>query len=303
MDGSRSATVETVEHGALSLGFLPAVGGRLLSLRYGDRELLFRGAGPWTAGADGTLTIDREQLPPETDMTTWWNLGGSKTWPAPQDEWGGPPDPVLDGGPYSFAATREDGTTRVVMISAPDPRTGLEITREFLIGPRAGGFDQLIRLRNVVRRPITWAPWEVCQVDTSAAGATSVHVDVGASDVVDLGRYVGAPAVSASDHGVDIPVVAAVAKWGFTGTPTAISIMGPDLTLSLGFTVDPSGTYPDGGCTAELWMQHPTAEPVAVLDGWQPDAWLVELEVLGPLVTLAPGESTELAITWDVTES
>ena len=45
-------------------------------------------------------------------------------------------------------------------------------------------------------------------------------------------------------------------------------------------------------------MQAPTPAPLPALSGLHPSAWLVEIEVLGPLTTLSPGASDRLAIDW-----
>jgi hypothetical protein len=60
--------------------------------------------------------------------------------------------------------------------------------------------------------------------------------------------------------------------------------------------VDPTRDYPDQGSRIELWTQSPVTEPI--LDGWRPDDWLIELEVLGPLRVLPSGEESALHIEW-----
>ena len=73
---------------------------------------------------------------------------------------------------------------------------------------------------------------------------------------------------------------------------------GPVLALST--TPATTGTWPDGGAKVEVWLQRPTAEPIASLEGLHPSAHLVELEVLGPLETLQPGDASTLEIEWRV---
>src|SRR4051794_9265789 len=114
--------VTWLERGDLRLGLVPELGGRLLSVRHRGVELLWRN--PALLGDD----LRGEYTPNSGRMGDWVNYGGDKTWPAPQgwddpDQWPGPPDPVLDSGPYTAVA---DGDT-VTMTSAPDPRTGLRL--------------------------------------------------------------------------------------------------------------------------------------------------------------------------------
>ena len=62
------------------------------------------------------------------------------------------------------------------------------------------------------------------------------------------------------------------------------------------FDVDPAGEYPDEGSPLEIWLEHPLPDPLAELGDQDPPARIVELEVLGPLTTLAPGAATALTI-------
>jgi hypothetical protein len=119
--------------------------------------------------------------------------------------------------------------------------------------------------------------------------------------MLDLGTWVGA--VEAVKHGstVRMPVGTAVAKRGFADVPGDVAYQGPggeSLTLTLELV--PDAVYPDGGAQVEVWFQHPTIEPIAELEDLHPSADHVELEVLGPLISLGPGESTSDVITWVV---
>lgn len=284
--------IEHLRHHDLDLAFLPDAGGRLVSLRFRGRELLWQN--PRLISPELNLLALPKDLPPELDQASWHNFGGAKTWPAPQDRWGGPPDPVLDGGPYELSV--EAG--RVVLTSADDPRTGLRIVRRFDLDA-TNGFSQLARLENRGDAAVTWAPWEVCQVRTTPTG--QVNADLGAGgEVLDLGRYVGDPQFSRDRRGVRIGVQPVVAKWGFTGPLSRIGYAGEAGTLTLSFADEPAAAYPDGGCRAQVWMQHAVDAPIESLAGWQPDADLLELEVLGPLRSLEPGEAAELSICWTV---
>jgi hypothetical protein len=300
-----SPAVVRVDHGDLQLAFLPGVGGRLLSLRHGDREVLWQN--PARVGPDLEILTPPATLPPETGMASWWNFGGSKTWPAPQYDgeglrgWNGPPDPVLDGGAYALELERTSGTTMVTLTSPPDQRSGLQIVRRFLLDrARPDGFEERISLRNISGQPVTWSAWEVCQVATGrTAQPETISVDVEQhSEVLQLASLVGEPVTDRGVDGATVAVQPVVAKWGFRPPASTITFDDAEISLSLTFTTEPGSRYPEGGCCAELWMQYPTAEPIAGMDNWRPDAAVVELEVLGPLVALAPAEEANLVIGW-----
>lgn len=304
-----SLPVHRIANPDLRLAFLPTVGGRLISLEVGGVELLWRNPAYLDAGL-GTVLPRSAWAPLDGSMGSWPNLGGSKTWPAPQgwsgpDQWPGPPDPVLDSGEYTLTErTEADGTTVVVLESADDPRTGLRITREVWLPPTGTTFRQVVRLRAVADRPVSWAAWEVCQLDTEVFAA-SVAADP------EAGVWVGVAGAAEPAHQVALagraavgPVVGGrrrvevsdvVAKVGFPDADGTLELRRPDgAGVAWRYAVGP-GCYPDG-CRAEIWLQYPTAGPVGA--GLHPVARLVELEALSPLVDLAPGEQVELGIEW-----
>ena len=95
-----------------------------------------------------------------------------------------------------------------------------------------------------------------------------------------------------------VEVADVVAKVGFTDADGTFEVVRPDgAGLRWTYAVDPAGAYPDGGCAAEIWMQYPTAAPVP--GGLWPTARLLEIEALGPLTTLEPGQEVGLEIRWE----
>lgn len=296
----------------LELAFLPGVGGRLISLRCGGTELLWRN--PEYLDVDlGTVRPRTTWAPLTEAMGSWANVGGSKTWPAPQgwgspDEWPGPPDGVLDSGRWTVSDEwSEELDGLVVRLTSPDDaRTGLRVERRLVV-PRSGTtVRQRNTFTNVSDRPVRWSVWEVCQVDTEAfAHQAGGSVDVGSSGSA-------APiSMVESDGAIDVgPVVDGfrvvqvsdvVAKVGFTDATGCVRYRRPDgAGIDLVFPVEPDAVYPDGGCQVELWMQYPTAAPIGSLEGLHPSARLVELEILSPLHELAPGASASFDFSWTV---
>ena len=295
----------------LELVFAPTRGGRLLSLVAHGRERLWRD--PDLVDADLAPVVPVAAWPVgDGDMSTWANVGGSKTWPAPQgwsgpDEWAGPPDPVLDSGPWAVGWQLDDGTVTVVLTSADDARSGLRVERRFTVPAVGAGFRQTATFTNVSDVPRTWSIWEVCQVDTRGGAGrpledAAVVVAHAAPPVeLDLGGWEGD--VTSSRHGDDVllPVGTGVAKRGYPEASGSAAYRDPDgTTLTLATEPAAGGTWPDGGSKVEIWLQRPTASPIGELGDLHPSAHLTELEVLGPLVTLAPGEATSLDVAWSV---
>ena len=148
------------DNGDMALTFAPEWGGRLLSARVHGVELLWQN--PNLIGHDlGPARPVGEWPDNSAGMSTWANVGGSKTWPAPQGwagpgEWPGPPDRVIDGGPWS---TRSDwnelaDTLEVTTTSAPDPRSGLKVVRLHRIPARGTTFELITTFINSSTRPV-----------------------------------------------------------------------------------------------------------------------------------------------------
>lgn len=298
----------------LALAFAPTRGGRLLSLVVGGRELLWQNSELLGPDLEPAVPVDRWPAG-GGDMSTWANVGGSKTWPAPQgwsgpDEWAGPPDPVLDSGPWSARWEVVDRAATVVLTSADDARSGLRVERRFSVPASGTGFDQTVTFTNVSDVMRTWSIWEVCQVDTRGGAGRPVEdaavvVPHAAPPVeLDLGSWEGGVASSRRDHDVLLPVGTGVAKRGYPEASGSVAYRDADgTTLSLATRPAAEGTWPDGGSKVEVWLQRPTASPIAELGDLHPSAHLVELEVLGPLVTLAPGAATSLDVAWSVRQA
>ncbi|BEP13502.1 DUF4380 domain-containing protein [Acidothermaceae bacterium B102] len=297
-----------VDNGDLSLSFLPQVGGRLISLRLGDDEVLWRNPaflGPTLA----PVTPHASWAAPDGSMASWANVGGSKTWPAPQGwsgphEWPGPPDAVLDFGPYAVSVTTgADGWTDVRLTSPDDPRTGLRISRAFFIPPAGTAFSQVSTFTNCGDRPRRWSVWEVAQVDTSRGGRFVVDV-ASPADPLRLLDVVGVASWTYQDHAIGVPVQEVVGKLGFPEATGRISYArGDGVLLELTTERLADQPYPDGGCPVELWLQFPNDSPLEAFSGLHPQADLVEMELLSPLVDLEPGGTALLPITWRVTRS
>jgi len=293
-----------LDNGLLRLGLVPALGGRLSSVRFGSVELLWRNA----------LLLDSELRPVNGHvpspvagaMGDWVNYGGDKTWPAPQGwdtdaQWAGPPDPVLDSGPYTAAVeSTSDGVT-VTMTSGDDPRTGLRFTRAITLQPGETSYRLRLTATNVSERPVRWALWNVTQLP----GGGDVHIGLDpARDPQVVGLVAGTGTPEYRYNAPDLVVVPrqdVVGKLGFPGSAGWVSYVGAEAMMTQVFTVDPAAEYPDSGSPLEVWLEHPLPEPLADLGGLNPPAHIVECEVLGPLTDLAPGASTSLLIDVDVT--
>jgi hypothetical protein len=228
-------------------------------------------------------------------LASWRNWGGDKTWPAPQGwstdaEWHGPPDPVLDGGAYEVA--EDDGA--VVMRSQADPRTGLRIVRRVALDADAAKVVLGLAFEAVADRPVRWAIWNVTQLP---GGGDGVFVGVHDPAVAVLFAATGTPRHTRAAPGVlHVPNQDVVGKLGFPGAVGWIAQARDGVVLTQRWPVRQDAAYPDEGSRAEVWLQHPLERPLEDLGGLRPADRVVELEALGPLVDLAPGERSTLEV-------
>ena len=215
-------------------------------------------------------------------MASWVNVGGNKTWPAPQGwsgahEWPGPPDEILDGGSYAVEATVEEGgAAHVTLTSASDPRAGLRISRAFTLPASGSTFSQVSTFVNDSSAPVRWSLWEVTQVDTTPrqdfADPGTFRVDVtGPDPPLCLLRVVGtAHSRSAPDY-VEVLVQETVGKMGFPNATGRVTwLRGDGLRLEQTTVREAAAPYPDEGCAVELWLQYPLPEPLVTPGGLHP---------------------------------
>jgi hypothetical protein len=78
----------------------------------------------------------------------------------------------------------------------------------------------------------------------------------------------------------------------------AFNDAGGDWVFTHQFSVTPGAEYPDTGSTVEVWTQGPGVAQGVDFSQEQLRGQLMEMEVLGPLVDLAPGESSSLDLVW-----
>ncbi|WP_133767315.1 hypothetical protein [Amnibacterium kyonggiense] len=278
---------------------LPALGGRLISLRHSSREFLWH---------DPSLLDDafRPRVPvtPQpagSPMESWQNWGGDKSWPAPQARgiadvgWHGPPDDVFDGGVYEVLDRRSEDTIR--LRSAVDARTGLQQTRTIVLTDVGARIKTTITNRST--QPRTFAPWEVMQVAVDVEDETNGAIEVecaGGCRVAELVRWWGHVRIARKRDAVSIGFGDAVAKLGFPDATGRVRCRFADgARLALSFT--PSPVAPESA-PFQLWLQTPLARAPEDSGGWRPMHRLIELEPVGALTDLAPGESASVTADW-----
>ncbi len=236
----------------------------------------------------------------------FFNPGGAKVWPAPQgwsgkDEWPGPPDNVIDGSAYEgvFADS-------VITVTSPkddgEGRTGLQFKHAYSLEPSSSVVNLKLSMSNVVNRPVTWGLWHLATVPVDRNATVYVPVDKGGWNVIYGDK--NSPQWLDVENGmfrvkyqkmvgkVGMKVREGWAVWHDEDTGVAFAMF---------FPVKKGAKYPDGGSNFEIW----TAGAGTIQTGgkdtvfeYKPEAAFMELEVMGPLSKLNPGETASLDVKW-----
>ena len=125
----------TITRDSLSLTVDPTLGGRLVSVKYGDRELL-------------------NTVRDSTGFTY-----GSTAWPSPQADWNWPPPPALDREPYTVQQVEEHS----ILLKGEETEDGLVFQKRYRLGPDSDiGLTYWLTYNGDTARSV--AAWEVTRL-------------------------------------------------------------------------------------------------------------------------------------------
>ena len=290
-----------LDNGLVTAHLVPELGGRLLQFALGGHPFLF--VNPQLVGKRFTPAEHQG----DGSLLSWKNYGGDKTWPAPQgweraDQWPGPPDKVLDSGPYSAACQQTQTDAAVTLRSAADARTGLRIERRLSLTAASSRLQLELAFENVAARPVRWAIWDIAQLDCAESGSDCwLYVPVDPEEPRPWHILFGEenaqlqpdfrPGLFALNYQGIVGKIALHSAGGWL----AFADQRAEAVLCMQFPHKPDAEYPDGGATVECWTEMPGAPSPIPIDS---PGHILEAEVLGPLRTMQPGERTELRITW-----
>lgn len=303
-----------LDNGLVRLVAVPAIGGRIMAYDLGPHPFFY--VDPDLAGK----LFTPEEHQGDGSLAAWKNYGGDKTWPAPQgwdndQQWHGPPDPVLDSGRYTLDELRADDRAAVVrMTSQPDPRTGVQITRAFTLRPHSSRVQADLTFRNAADRPIRWSIWDVAQLNAARRlpdgtlahdPACTVTVPLNPASRFPRGFNVMFGAddnpqwQTDSAHGLfRAPYLWHIGKVGLDSPAGWVAFFGGEAGFAFveRFNYELGAEYPDDGATVEVWTVG--AGQVGNLDFTGRAIYHVETEVLSPLRTIAPGAATTFTLEW-----
>lgn len=256
-----------LERGDARLVIVPGIGGRIM-------EFSLRGKNPiWQNPAE------YGKVYPVTNV--WHNYGGYKTWNAPQSVWGWPPDPFLDFGRVNV----EIIPNGVRIYGAPSLEAGIMFIKEVTLLEERGKARIVERMRNISNREVRWSIWDVTQVATPCF----VVFPAEKNSKFPEGLYFFDEQSRKSsqwkikDGLVIVNYKGETGKIGLDSSSGWMLYLKDSIAYVKRFPTFPRAEYPDEGCSVEVYTN-------------SKDLPYLEMEILGPLVTLEPGEEYS---TWE----
>lgn len=239
------------------------------------------------AGTGGVFWQDRSkdgQSPNLAPGSAYKNFGGDKVWPAPQSDW----PKVIKGqrGPWPppthfelMSSGGSEAGTEVVMASAVDPHYGIRTTRRIRLVPGEPRMHVTTTFEQVGGTTNQVAIWVVSHF----ADPEKVFVPVAENSIFPGGYrsiYSTPPDLAVSNNLISFTHRVKGNKIGTDGG--RILGLGTEYSLEISAPRVPGVAYPDSGSSVEVYTA----------DGY------VELEMLGALSQLLPGESISLGINY-----
>ena len=132
-DGETTAVTLRVGDAAMTID--PAKGGKVLSLKYKEQEVI--------------------------SQSRWPESFGSTFWTSPQKEWNWPPVPEFDKQAYQVVQQTD---SCLVITSPVSERLGLSVGKDFYADAAAGVFVVTYSIKNEGKEARSVAPWEITRV-------------------------------------------------------------------------------------------------------------------------------------------
>jgi hypothetical protein len=269
-----------MSNGTIDLVYVPQIG-RLM--RYGYVN------GPNMLWENPDL---RGKTAPATgEAKEWANFGGDKLWPAPQEKWGWPPDPSVDPGVQSVQVLPDQ---RLRITGQASKKHGIRFVREITLAPTGTQVTLTNTMENTSVQEVNWSIWEVAQVDAPDWAEIPIDLDSRLPS-----RYSVFNDATIRERGLEVKgsLQRGGASLRLTRHPQKGGKIGTDakrqwaralvqgVTFSLQGAYERGASYPDGGCLQEIYSN---ADP----------AKYMELELLGPVRHLVPGEKAVFTTRW-----
>lgn len=261
-----------LENGHIRLEYLTTAGPRIVGLSY---------------HGSSNLLADVHDMSTDTPLGKYNFLGGHRLWISPESI---EKTYIPDGSGLQVERDPNGVTLTGLIEQVTGVRKSIQIELE--VGrPVVRLVHTIVNAGSV---PIMLAPWAITMF--KQGGTLVLPQPVGNTDpqgllanrFLELWPYtrINDPRLVLRDDFILLHAKAALPpiKLGYASTAGWMAYWFDGILFRKSFDLHPGAAYPDGGCNAETYCGDR----------------FVELETLGALVSLSPGESTQLTETWEV---
>ena len=270
-----------MQNGLITIATVPAIGGRVMQYDLGSLPSVFVNSS--LLGKTYTPALN----------SNWYNLGGYKTWPAPQTAWnagGWPPPPTLDYGAYTVDDTAQTNDSVSVDISSSAEQwyaPGIQFERKATMYPGTSRVKMDETMINQGSTMAHWSMWSITQSIVNHPGKTDYqnywayfpinpNSRYGQSGVFPQGKsnaWKGAiaPGVYGVQFSADNQKIFADPDKGWI----AYADRSDTVVFAKTFPIFEGAQYPDSGARVSVYVS-----------GNSPPIYM-EIEVKGPMVELA----------------
>ena len=256
-----------VSNGKVEAVVVPAIG----------RVMQFRFAGE----NDGPFWENRllDGKAPDSQSSEWGNFGGDKSWPAPQGEWekmtgrGWPPPAAFD----SMAVKAEWAGDEIVLRTAIDAQYGIEEERRIKLHATSAEMSIVTTYRKKKGGAVRVSVWTITQFKDPEV----VYMPLPEKSIFPTGynkQSKGLPLGLALENGLVSCRRSPTESTKIGSDAGQLIWVGQDQLCEVFAPRESSGEFPDNNSSAEIYTN---ADPLKY----------VELELLGPLKSLAAGET------------
>jgi hypothetical protein len=280
-----------MDNGLITVAVVPDIGARVMQYDLDGHPSIYVNPGE----------LGKVYTP--SSSSGWPNYGGFKNWPAPQDRWGWPPPPTLDFGAYNVEVALDSPDSCVVSCEGPMEQwkaAGLRFDRRLTIYRASSRVRVEQTLINEGETEARWSVWDITQSIVNHPGEADwtnfwVYFPIKADSKFgeDGFQVMSGPPDNPQWKANVAEGISAVqydhnsgAKIGSDSDGGWIAYVDErdGYTYAKKFPYFEGAEYPDEGSSVEVY----TADVLPYL----------EVEVLSPLVDLAPGVSYTFTEDW-----
>ena len=214
---------------------------------------------------------------PDPQATEWFNVGGDKTWPAPQADWpqltgrGWPPPSTFDAVPLEVVMNRRSLT----LVSPVDPHYGIRTRRTIALHPTRPEMSITTHYEKVEGKPVRVGIWTITQLKDPVGVYAKVPDNSLLAGGFNLQSAEPPPSLRLREGWLSLKRDPKTAhKIGLDAA--GLLWVGEQSMVWIESPLEAGRVYPDQGSSVEVYTN---PDPLSY----------VELELLGPLEVYKPG--------------